>query len=112
MPCRIGCKQELFAMSDQMDARLGNASPKIIQDPREVPLVLHSDVRAPLASLSFLRRSLALAELAVIDLVIPAENDNQPATTDHGQAPPMKTRMDKSDRALSPRDLHQSGNTT
>src|SRR3954465_8616860 len=66
MPCRIGCKQELFAMSDQMDARLGNASPKIIQDPREVPLVLHSDVRAPLANLSFLRRSLAMAELAQI----------------------------------------------
>jgi triacylglycerol lipase len=31
-----------------------------------VPLVLYSDVRAPLASLSFLRRSLALAELAMI----------------------------------------------
>ena len=41
-------------------------APKIIQDPGEVPLVLHSDVRAPLASLSFLRRSLAMAELAMI----------------------------------------------
>jgi triacylglycerol lipase len=40
--------------------------PKTIQDVGEVPLVLHSDVRAPLASLSFLRRSLALAELAMI----------------------------------------------
>src|SRR6186713_3379904 len=40
--------------------------PKIIQDVGEVPLVLYSDVRAPLASLSFLRRSLALAELAMI----------------------------------------------
>jgi len=40
--------------------------PKIIHDVGEVPLVLHSDVRAPLASLSFLRRSLALAELAMI----------------------------------------------
>src|SRR5688500_7922051 len=40
--------------------------PKIIQDPGEEPLVLYSDVRAPLASLSFLRRSLALAELAMI----------------------------------------------
>jgi triacylglycerol lipase len=40
--------------------------PKIIQDVGEVPLVLHSDVRAPLASLSFLRRALALAELAMI----------------------------------------------
>src|SRR4051812_31647404 len=42
------------------------AAPKIIQDPGEVPLVLHSDVRAPLASMSFLRRSLAMAELAMI----------------------------------------------
>jgi triacylglycerol lipase len=40
--------------------------PKVIQDVGEVPLVLYSDVRAPLASLSFLRRSLALAELALI----------------------------------------------
>ena len=40
--------------------------PKIIQDVGEVPLVLHSDVRAPMASLSFLRRALALAELAMI----------------------------------------------
>jgi triacylglycerol lipase len=40
--------------------------PKIIHDVGEVPLVLYSDVRAPLASLSFLRRSLALAELAMI----------------------------------------------
>src|SRR3954471_9508748 len=38
----------------------------LIQDAGEVPLVLHSDVRAPLASLGFLRRSLALAELAMI----------------------------------------------
>lgn len=40
--------------------------PKVIQDPGEVPLVLHSDVRAPLGSLSFLRRALALAELAMV----------------------------------------------
>ncbi len=40
--------------------------PKIIQDPGEDPLLLYSDVHAPLASLSFLRRSLALAELAMI----------------------------------------------
>jgi triacylglycerol lipase len=39
---------------------------KVIQDAGEAPLVLHSDVRAPLASLSFLRRALALAELAMI----------------------------------------------
>ena len=40
--------------------------PKIIQDVGEEPLVLYSDVRAPLASLSFLRRSLAMAELSMI----------------------------------------------
>jgi triacylglycerol lipase len=40
--------------------------PKVIQDVGEVPLVLYSDVRTPLASQSFLRRSLALAELAMI----------------------------------------------
>ncbi len=40
--------------------------PKVIQDVGEVPLVLFSDVREPLSNLSFLRRSLALAELAMI----------------------------------------------
>ena len=45
---------------------VADAGPKVIQDVGERPLVLHSDVRAPLASLSFLRRALALAELAMI----------------------------------------------
>src|SRR5690349_15265619 len=40
--------------------------PKVIQDPGEAPLVLHSDVRGPLAELSFLRRALVMAELAMI----------------------------------------------
>lgn len=44
----------------------GKIAPKVIQDIGEVPLVLYSDVQAPLTSLSFLRRSLALAELAMI----------------------------------------------
>src|SRR5262245_26195054 len=44
----------------------GQLVPKVIQDTGEVPLVLLSDVREPLASLSFLRRSLALAELAML----------------------------------------------
>lgn len=44
----------------------GKLVPKVIQDTGEVPLILFSDVRAPLASLSFLRRSLVLAELAMI----------------------------------------------
>ncbi len=39
---------------------------KVIQDPGEKPLYLYSEVRAPLANLSFLRRSLAMAELAMI----------------------------------------------
>lgn len=39
---------------------------KIIHDVGEEPLVLYSDVRAPLASLTFLRRALALVELALI----------------------------------------------
>src|SRR5207302_2819535 len=42
------------------------AEPKVIHDADEAPLALHSDVRAPLASLTFLRRSLVLAELAMI----------------------------------------------
>ena len=40
--------------------------PNIIQDRGEKPLVLHSDVQAPLASLSFLQRALVFAELAMI----------------------------------------------
>jgi triacylglycerol lipase len=45
---------------------LRDLHPKVIQDVGEVPLVLYSDVRGPLASLSFLRRALAMAELALI----------------------------------------------
>jgi triacylglycerol lipase len=41
-------------------------TPKIIHDVGEVPLVLYSEVRAPLASLSFLRRGLLFAELSMI----------------------------------------------
>jgi triacylglycerol lipase len=40
--------------------------PKIIQDAGEVPLTLYSDVREPLSKLSFLRRGLVMAELALI----------------------------------------------
>jgi triacylglycerol lipase len=49
--------------------------PKVIQDAGEVPLVLYSDVRVPLADLTFLHRSLALAELAMI-----AYNDENEAS--------------------------------
>lgn len=47
-------------------AKVAALAPKIIQDAGEAPLVLHSDVREPLAGLSFLRRALAMAELAMI----------------------------------------------
>jgi triacylglycerol lipase len=40
--------------------------PKVIQDVGEEPLVLYSDVRGPLKDLSFLRRALVMAELAMI----------------------------------------------
>jgi triacylglycerol lipase len=40
--------------------------PKVIQDVGEEPLVLYSDVRGPLKDLSFLRRALVMAELALI----------------------------------------------
>ncbi|HEY3518186.1 MAG TPA: lipase family protein [Gammaproteobacteria bacterium] len=39
---------------------------KVIQDVGEQPLVLHSDVREPLAQMSFLQRALAFAELSMI----------------------------------------------
>src|SRR5688572_6898598 len=50
---------EQRSMSDSIE-------PKVVHDAGEAPLVLRSNVRAPLAHLSFLRRSLALAELAMI----------------------------------------------
>src|SRR6187402_1882975 len=53
-------------MSTSVEPQIQGNNPKIIQDAGEVPLVLYSDVRAPLASLSFLRRALAMAELALI----------------------------------------------
>lgn len=40
--------------------------PKIIRDNTEVPMVLYSDAQIPMADMTFLRRSLVLAELAVI----------------------------------------------
>ena len=44
----------------------GALVPKTIQDVGEAPLVLYSDVRGPIAELSFLRRALLMAELAMI----------------------------------------------
>ena len=43
-----------------------NLAFKVVQDPGEVPLRLYSDVRGPLAKLTFLQRSLVMAELALI----------------------------------------------
>ena len=40
--------------------------PRIVQDKDEVALVIHSDVSGPIRELSFLRRSLLFAELAMI----------------------------------------------
>ena len=45
---------------------INTLEPKVITDAGEVPFVLYSDVRGPLARLSFLRRSLVMAELAMI----------------------------------------------
>src|SRR5687767_8929584 len=58
----------LLSLNSQISSAVMNQrmEPKVIQDVGEVPLVLYSDVRTPLASQSFLRRSLALAELAMI----------------------------------------------
>ena len=64
-PNNVG-EREGATCDEHPDGSAPNASAKIIQDPGEVPLVLYSDVRAPLASLSFLRRSLVMAELAMI----------------------------------------------
>ena len=48
--------------------------PKIIQDAGERPLILYSDVRGPVAELSFLRRALLMAELSMV-----AYNDQREA---------------------------------
>ncbi|MEL6105838.1 MAG: lipase family protein [Planctomycetota bacterium] len=45
---------------------LENADKRVVQDPGERPLEIHSDVNGPIAELSFLRRSLLFAELAMI----------------------------------------------
>jgi triacylglycerol lipase len=51
-------------MNTKSDQKL--LTPKIIQDAGEEPLVLYSDVQAPLETLDFLTRALAFAELALI----------------------------------------------
>ncbi len=43
-----------------------STAPKIVQDRGEAPLVLRSEVRGPITDLSFLRRALLFAELALI----------------------------------------------
>lgn len=48
--------------------------PRMVQDPGEVALAIHSDVTGPIADLTFLRRSLLFAELAMI-----AYNDEREA---------------------------------
>ena len=51
------------------------AKQNVVQDPGEVPIVVHSSVQGPIAEMSFLRRSLLFAELAMI-----AYNDEREAT--------------------------------
>ncbi len=52
-----------------------DAAVSLVQDPGEVPLVIHSAVKGPIHELSFLRRSLLFAELAMISY-----NDEAEAT--------------------------------
>ena len=54
---------------------MDNPVGKVIQDHDEVPLVVHSDVTTPIRELSFLRRALLFAELAMISY-----NDEAEAT--------------------------------
>ncbi len=56
--------------ADSVDAIAG-----VVKDPGEVPLVVHSNVTGPIHELSFLRRALLFAELAMI-----AYNDVSEAT--------------------------------
>src|SRR5688500_1826587 len=57
---------------------INSLQPKVIQDVGEKPLILYSDVRTPLADMSFLRRSLALAALAMIAYNDQAEAQRPP----------------------------------
>jgi triacylglycerol lipase len=73
-------------------AKVGNSPlaysvvPKVIQDVGERPLVLHADVQSPLADLSFLQRSLALAELAMISYNDEAEARRAASAIGFGEA--------------------------
>lgn len=67
---------------------------KVIHDVGEVPLVLYSDVRGRLAQLSFLRRALAMAELALI-----AYNDEAEAVRAAGAIGFPEARLVDSDGA-------------
>jgi len=48
------------------DAQGRETDARVVKDPGEEPLVVHSNVTGPIAELSFLRRSLLFAELAMI----------------------------------------------
>ncbi len=54
---------------------MDNPVAKMIQDHDEVPLVIHSDVTTPIREMTFLRRSLLFAELAMVSY-----NDEAEAT--------------------------------
>ena len=57
------------------DKLIENVAEKVVKDPGEVPLVIHSDVTGPIAEMSFLRRALLFAELAMVSY-----NDEAEAT--------------------------------
>ena len=58
-----------------LNSVMENKSPKVVKDRNEKPLLIRSDITGPIHQLSFLRRSLLFAELAMI-----AYNDEAEAT--------------------------------
>lgn len=57
-----------------MSENINNLVVQTIQDPNELPLILHSRVNEPVSNLSLLRKSLLFAELSMI-----AYNDSNEA---------------------------------
>ncbi|WP_306796945.1 lipase family protein [Rhodopirellula halodulae] len=64
-----------FSMSEPSDALELKPIAGVVQDPNEVPVVVHSDVKGPIEKMTFLQKSLLFAELAMV-----AYNDEREAT--------------------------------
>ncbi|MCC9644650.1 lipase family protein [Rhodopirellula sp. JC740] len=62
-------------MSEPSDALELKPIAGVVQDPNEVPVVVHSDVKGPIEKMTFLQKSLLFAELAMV-----AYNDEREAT--------------------------------